>query len=441
MLVAGCGGQSQPPVDDVGDSQSTFTGESFLPDPSTLKLPTVLSSDLVTVAADYEQDLPHAAVSLSGDLLYLTANWSKKAELAYAMYWVRVPDYEHKGIIQLISDNTGFHCGGIQYLYTLAADFTNDCWNLISNYDSAHYDPYEYNADHVNNGCLLVAVVATSKQDFYGLLAGDLKLPHILKPDPKLVMSGDQIRFSGQGPTYINQEMVIDSISWDFGGGAIPNQSSDLEPLVTIAAPGLYTGEIVTANAAGETTMEFSYTVIPACFPRPLYLYAFPSQEELLAGDDVMVTIITGPFPAEEPCCNPCLAILLSEDVEFVGGSFNLGAPGGEKMDPDGFWEQMADDIYGWVIDPDDWIVVKDTETPGIVSHSMVFAPIGGEDVTGGGELCNFRLRFPNPGTYSIGFQEREFDNGTYYKAYGGDGTWYDISNSVAANITVLPHD
>jgi PKD repeat protein len=49
--------------------------------------------------------------------------------------------------------------------------------------------------------------------------------------------------------------------AWNFGGGAVPNLSSDAEPTVTLGAAGTYYGSLTVTNGAGNDTFDFALEV------------------------------------------------------------------------------------------------------------------------------------------------------------------------------------
>jgi PKD repeat protein len=51
--------------------------------------------------------------------------------------------------------------------------------------------------------------------------------------------------------------------SWDFGGGATPNTSTDLNPSVTLNAPDTYSASVTLVNLAGSDVYNFSLVVTP----------------------------------------------------------------------------------------------------------------------------------------------------------------------------------
>ncbi|MEP0813386.1 MAG: PKD domain-containing protein [bacterium] len=80
--------------------------------------------------------------------------------------------------------------------------------------------------------------------------------PVIFDVQPQSGQEGEIITFNatvdGAGPlTY----------TWDFGGGAAPNTSSEISPQVTLGAPGTYPASLVLSNEAGNDTFNFDLTV------------------------------------------------------------------------------------------------------------------------------------------------------------------------------------
>jgi outer membrane protein assembly factor BamB len=57
------------------------------------------------------------------------------------------------------------------------------------------------------------------------------------------------------------------SYSWDFGGGATPNLSSEASPAITFGEPGVYNASLKVTNAFGEDTFSFDLTSIEPVLP------------------------------------------------------------------------------------------------------------------------------------------------------------------------------
>ncbi|MEO7992816.1 MAG: PKD domain-containing protein, partial [bacterium] len=86
------------------------------------------------------------------------------------------------------------------------------------------------------------------------------ELPVITRVDPQnlLACPGARVTFV---PTVAG---VVTSWAWDFGGGALPNTSTDPTPTVTLQAAGIYQGTVTASNGAGSSApFLFTYTVDP----------------------------------------------------------------------------------------------------------------------------------------------------------------------------------
>jgi PKD repeat protein len=55
---------------------------------------------------------------------------------------------------------------------------------------------------------------------------------------------------------------VPTSFSWNFGGGATPNTSSDESPMVTLGPDGTYNASVTVGNSSGSDTVNFTLTVV-----------------------------------------------------------------------------------------------------------------------------------------------------------------------------------
>ena len=54
---------------------------------------------------------------------------------------------------------------------------------------------------------------------------------------------------------------------WNFGGGAIPNESNEAWPKVKLSQPGTYNASLTVTNALGQDTYYFTLTITPATMP------------------------------------------------------------------------------------------------------------------------------------------------------------------------------
>ncbi|MDQ3023193.1 MAG: hypothetical protein M3R04_02225 [bacterium] len=167
-------------------------------------------------------------------------------------------------------------------------------------------------------------------------------------------------------------------------------------------------------------------------------LYAIPLDTDIFAGERVRIVVATGdPANPFQYMTGVRVTVDQAADALYVGaggtgdvpGSFNVGLPGGQTGDVDGFWTAM--NPSGFLLAPDSFIQRSDA---GGGPHCFDFnvTPLGGSDVADGeGALFNFELEFPNDGTYKLGFQDLNIVSRTYYQDgnMAPDYFWGDISN------------
>ena len=82
--------------------------------------------------------------------------------------------------------------------------------------------------------------------------------PRITAVTPSSGMSGSTVTF-----TPVNHGAPIISASWNFGGGATPNTSTDVKPVERLGGIGPYQGTLVASSATGRTSFPFSFQVTP----------------------------------------------------------------------------------------------------------------------------------------------------------------------------------
>jgi PKD repeat protein len=83
--------------------------------------------------------------------------------------------------------------------------------------------------------------------------------PDIVLVTPTDGAEGDSVQFAAN---VIGGS--INTIVWNFGGGATPNISSDASPTVTLGVPGDYSASVTATNSFGNDTFDFTLHVTPA---------------------------------------------------------------------------------------------------------------------------------------------------------------------------------
>ncbi|MCD6283297.1 PKD domain-containing protein [bacterium] len=125
--------------------------------------------------------------------------------------------------------------------------------------------------------------------------------PDITDVTPITGEAGSLVVFT---PTVTGDEPL--TYSWDFGGGATPDTSSDAEPEVTVGPAGFYEASVAVSNSFGEDFFGFTLEITPPPIP-PTILSVGPTQGHV--GDEVtFVAVVEG----DEP---------MSYDWSFGGGA------------------------------------------------------------------------------------------------------------------------
>lgn len=92
----------------------------------------------------------------------------------------------------------------------------------------------------------------------------------ILPPPPVLELVTPTEFWETEQATFdvTNTGGPISSWDWDFAGATAPSTSTDAQPLVTGLVPGTHVGSVTGTNISGNSTIPFTFTIIPALPPR-----------------------------------------------------------------------------------------------------------------------------------------------------------------------------
>ena len=423
LLLSACGGEAVPVLETgnevmeipVGDHPELL--EAALPAPrEALQLLDGQGSSF-SWAGEFEQNLPHHNVVVDGKSLKFNDGYEER--LGYALYWLKLPDYEIEHWIRFEPKNEGFYVG--------IANWETNRWNFESRI---------YTEEHALDGMLLVAVISTHRKILQWINAGDLAPPFVKECTPCVLSENAQSEFRA----VLKNDLATD-YHWEFGGGVQPLESFDEVPDVFVSGQGDYTGNLTVGNQAGSSTFEFSYTVIGEAEYEPLHLYAIPDKSQIHTGEEVTITMYTGLIPEKLGFTGVNFGLNYADSVEYVPNSFNVGAVGGETWEVDGIWDRGIYDEAYFIPAPDAWI--KEKQLNGLSGNFLPFtvAPVGFPPQSGEGELCNLRLKFSESGVYPIQFVGRITVDRTFFDVYGSGkrGYWHDISNDTQPSITVLP--
>jgi hypothetical protein len=209
---------------------------------------------------DYDQD---GTVGVS-DITPIAMHWYEVAADVNSIQGVI--DGSNNSLIDIaditpIAQNFGVQCDG----YLLQSRLTsNDNWNSIESYafsvgggmgrklfDPVYPDsiPQYYRVVPFDGAQIGVA----SNSVYWG---GGPVAPDITGVDPVGGITGTQVQFTA---TVTGSQPI--TVSWDFGGGATPNQISGSQVAVTLNAPAVYSASVYASNAGGTDTFNFDLTV------------------------------------------------------------------------------------------------------------------------------------------------------------------------------------
>jgi hypothetical protein len=156
-------------------------------------------------------------------------------------------------------------------------------------------------------------------------------------------------------------------------------------------------------------------------------LYAYPLSAEAQVGKPVTVVVATGrpahPFQFLAVC-----SVTIESQGAYAPGSFNYGAPGGERTDSDGVWGLMGIPNGAYLDLGDGLVPGAGEDTPG-GRRAYEFAVVSQGPypaLNAEGALFNFQLTFSAPGAYHLGLRQTDgdFDMLYYSDANGKSYRW-----------------
>ena len=141
-----------------------------------------------------------------------------------------------------------------------------------------------------------------------------------------------------------------------------------------------------------------------------------------------MTVIVATGRPAHPLQFLAVCSVTIDGQGTYVPGSFNYGAPGGERTDADGVWSLMGVPNGAFLDLGDNLVPGAGEDLPGgrrayefaVVSQG----PYPAADAEG--SLFNFQLTFTAPGTYHLGLRQMsgDFDTLYYSDAQGNNYRW-----------------
>lgn len=229
-------------------------GLDKLPVPSALRKAKVITSGVFRYGSQYASALPNQLVMVDSDLLSFTPAWLGNGleGAAYAIYVFDSTGYATDDTLHLAWDTTGADFGD---LWIGLANFAADRWDWFAGPGTG---ALPYAAQQYSDNGLVYAVVLCLGSD-----AWKLKSIRISSDVPSVVLAVSPLECIEGVPVSCSATLdgTADSYSWDFGGGADPNTSTESSPTVTPLAAGSYSASLTVANSYGSDVYGFTLVV------------------------------------------------------------------------------------------------------------------------------------------------------------------------------------
>lgn len=240
-------------------SQALETGEATflpikLPAPLALRDSMVLTSGVFRHGSQYVGTLPHQLIAPVGDHLSFTPDWHAGGltGAAYALYAFDSTGYSTDDKLHLTWLMPGSSYG---VLWIGLANFEHNRWDWFAGPES---DVLAFNSSEQADFGRVCAVVLCLGSDPWELKSISISadMPPVVKSvSPLEGFAGSQVTFSA--------EVVgsAGSYSWNFGGGAVPDTSTEAFPSITLSGSGIYSGTVAVSNSCGTDTFDFVLTI------------------------------------------------------------------------------------------------------------------------------------------------------------------------------------
>lgn len=225
-----------------------------LPAPSVLRSIKVVTSGVFRYGSQFASALPNQLATAEGNLLSFAPAWlgNGLGGAAYAVYAFDSTGYSTDDMLHLAWDTPG---ADFSDLWIGLANFPADRWDWFAG-PSAEELPYA-TQKYTDNG-LVYAVVLCLGSD-----AWKLKSIRISADVPAVVLTVSPLTcIEGVPETFTAiLDGTADSYSWDFGGGADPNTSTESSPTMTPLAAGDYSATLTVTNSYGSDVFGFTLAV------------------------------------------------------------------------------------------------------------------------------------------------------------------------------------
>lgn len=191
--------------------------------------------------------------------------------------------------IEVECSNTNF-AGDLPGYYVGIANYSTGRWEVLEHSETANYGRnFTSFADYLSTASNLYIFVMV--HDGNGLQLD--RVGFDVDRDPPLV--SDVAPSTGETGTQIQPIVTVagsvDTYSWDFGGGAVPNTSTEASPLITLGAEGNYNASVTASSVFGEHLYEFILEVGPVSGSAPEIVSVAPLSGETLAVVDFSAVV------------------------------------------------------------------------------------------------------------------------------------------------------
>lgn len=221
-----------------------------LPAPSRLRQAAAVTPGVFRYGSQYSTTFPNQLVSADGHLLAFTPAWSGNGlgGAAYAIYAFDSTGYTSDDTVHLAWQASG---AATSDLWIGLANFTRDRWDWFAGpaNDALPYDSAKYTSDGLVYA--IVLCLDNIPWKLSGISISPDVQPVVLIVNPPYCTENVPITFTAE------IQGLVDSYSWDFGGGATPNTSTASAPEVIASGIGTYQVTLAVANTFGQDVFSF----------------------------------------------------------------------------------------------------------------------------------------------------------------------------------------
>jgi PKD repeat protein len=449
LLIGGCAGSTTAASPNSAPGRNVQPGNGF-PPPSTLHSASYTQQGLHIWGADYSASLPKNHVSPYHYGICHDAVFSPNADegshdpanMAYATYIFQLDGYNLEPALRFNWVTTG----DFDDAWIALADFQRDrwVWYALPASGVLAFDPAKNISD---TGEMYTVVLLAGRQQWQLRLlrvGPELSPPAVLL-DATPIMENIPLAVNFSAARSFDPDGgSIAKYEWDWDGDGTYDADTGATPTATYTYTevGSFPAVVRATDDEGDTSTA-TITIQPISYHcEPDTLYAIPLASHAAVGEPVRILVATGQLPYMFQFLS-AVTVSFEQGGAYVADSFNIGAPGGERTDTDGYWALLGPPAPG----NGNYLDIGDYHNPnkgslsqeGLNYLSFCVVPQGSfESPTSIGQgtlLLNFELAFSTPGTYHLGFiQTIDTLDKTYYSDQNGHNHYWgvlDNSNTI----------